>query len=154
MEPCNRHATKIYIIKSYFSNFAGLRLASTNTETESHSNWHPSWRVRVNSEKWMLALLRLAVGTHVSTRLPLNGFSWHLTLWTHTKISRENPNWLKSDKNIGHCILTPKCGQRHVAQHCRERDTLVLWQARPRTEQDGPESQTYPSLTSDLDGGG
>jgi hypothetical protein len=37
------------------------------------------------------------------------GFSWNSILETFTKICRETPNLVKSDKNIVHCTWRPKC---------------------------------------------
>jgi hypothetical protein len=75
MEPTNRQATKIYIITSNFSNLTSVQNpAGTHIEIQPYSNWRPSWRVHVNSEKRILASLFLAVCKYVPTRLPLDVF--------------------------------------------------------------------------------
>jgi len=53
--------------------------------------------------------VRPSVCSHVPNRLPLQWFSWNLTLDTHVKVCWEHPDLIKMGQKVGHSIWRPKC---------------------------------------------
>jgi hypothetical protein len=86
------------------------------TTSFQHSNQMNDRQARSQShENRPLASSCMSVRPHVSTRLPLDGFSWNLILGTSTKICRETPNlvkiWRKYRALYTKCLY---CWQRHM----------------------------------------
>ena len=77
--------------------------------------------------------VRPSVRIYQSPRLPLDGFSWNLTLKTLIKNCRGNPNWEITDTNMaGWDIVVVSRGTKSPKKRCTSENVSGCWGSRGR----------------------
>jgi hypothetical protein len=94
--------TQFKTVKSNFQHFGQIM---------DYPDWHflgmfaKLWKAAVS----LIMSVRLSIHPHGTVRLPLDGFSWNLSLNFFSKSCRENASFINLDKNNGYVTWRPMC---------------------------------------------